>query len=46
MAPMAGKISRGARREVVSAVTERYRLAERAEKGRILDELMRDELAS
>ncbi|WP_164719102.1 MULTISPECIES: transposase family protein [Bradyrhizobium] len=29
----------GARREVVSAVTERYRLAKRAEKGRILDEL-------
>ncbi|MGY3341449.1 hypothetical protein ACVWZ4_007413 [Bradyrhizobium sp. USDA 4472] len=35
---MAGKISMGARREVVSAVTERYRSAERAEKGRILDE--------
>ena len=29
----------GARREVVSAVTERYRSAKRAEKGRILDEL-------
>lgn len=29
----------GARREVVSAVTERYRSARRAEKGRILDEL-------
>ena len=29
----------GARREVVSAVAERYRLAGRAEKGRILDEL-------
>jgi poly(3-hydroxybutyrate) depolymerase len=32
---MAGRISMGARREVVSAVTERYR----SEKGRILDEL-------
>lgn len=29
----------GARREVVSAVMERYRSAERAEKGRILDAL-------
>jgi hypothetical protein len=29
----------GARREVVSAVTDRYRSAKRAEKGRILDEL-------
>ena len=29
----------GARREVVSAVAERYRSAKRAEKGRILDEL-------
>jgi hypothetical protein len=29
----------GAQREVVSAVTERYRLAKWAEKGRILDEL-------
>lgn len=29
----------GARREVVSAVTERYRLAKQTEKGRILDEL-------
>jgi hypothetical protein len=29
----------GARREVVSAVTERYRSAKRAEKGRILDAL-------
>ena len=29
----------GARRELVSAVTERYRSAKRAEKGRILDEL-------
>ncbi|MGC0396904.1 hypothetical protein ABIF91_009316 [Bradyrhizobium sp. USDA 241] len=36
---MAGKISMGARREVVSVVTERYRSAKRAEKGRILDEL-------
>src|SRR3982074_1293324 len=36
---MAGKISMGARREVVSAVAERYRSARRAEKGRILDEL-------
>ena len=36
---MAGKISMGARREVVSAVTERYRSAKRAEKGRILDTL-------
>jgi hypothetical protein len=36
---MAGRISMGARREVVSAVTERYRSARRAEKGRILDEL-------
>src|ERR1700674_1749250 len=36
---MAGRISMGARREVVSAVAERYRLAGRAEKGRILDEL-------
>ncbi len=29
----------GARREVLSAVAERYRSAKRAEKGRILDEL-------
>ena len=29
----------GARREVVSAVTERYRSAKRTEKGRILDAL-------
>ncbi|MGC2083552.1 MAG: transposase, partial [Bradyrhizobium sp.] len=29
----------GARREVLSAVMERYRSAKRAEKGRILDEL-------
>src|ERR1700722_16066461 len=36
---MAGRISMSARREVVSAVAERYRLAKRTEKGRILDEL-------
>ena len=36
---MAGNISMGARREVVSAVAERYRSARRREKGRILDEL-------
>jgi hypothetical protein len=36
---MAGKISMGARREVLAAVAERYRSAGRAEKGRILDEL-------
>ena len=36
---MAGRISMGARREVVSAVMERYRSAKRAEKGRILDAL-------
>src|ERR1700730_9905767 len=36
---MAGRISMGARREVVAAVTERYRSAERAEKGRMLDAL-------
>jgi hypothetical protein len=36
---MAGRISMGARREVVSAVAQRYRSAKRAEKGRILDEL-------
>src|SRR5260370_7356321 len=36
---MARRIGRGARREVVSGVTERYRSAKRAEKGRILDEL-------
>ena len=41
VSPMAGQISMGARREVVLAVAERYRLAERAEKGRILDELCR-----
>jgi len=36
---MAGKISMGARREVLAAVAERYRSAGRCEKGRILDEL-------
>src|SRR5882757_5334124 len=36
---MAGRISMGARREVVSAVMERYRSAVRAKKGRILDAL-------
>jgi hypothetical protein len=36
---MAGRISMGARREVVAAVMERYRSAKRAEKGRILDAL-------
>jgi hypothetical protein len=36
---MAGTISMGARREVVSAVAERYRSTGRHEKGRILDEL-------
>ena len=36
---MAGKISMGARREVVSVVAERYRWVKRAEEGRILDEL-------
>jgi hypothetical protein len=36
---MAGRISMGARREVLAAVVERYRSAGRAEKGRILDEL-------
>src|SRR5271165_1658722 len=36
---MAGRISMGARREVLSAVAERYRWAGRREKGRILDEL-------
>jgi hypothetical protein len=39
VSPMAGQINMGARREVVLAVAERYRLAGRAEKGRILDEL-------
>jgi len=36
---MAGQISMGARREIKSAVAERYRVAGRAAKGRILDEL-------
>ena len=36
---MAGRISMGARREVLAAVAERYRSAGRREKGRILDEL-------
>jgi hypothetical protein len=36
---MARMISMGARREVLSAVMERYRSAKRSEKGRILDEL-------
>ena len=36
---MAGQVSMGARREIKSAVAERYRVAGRAEKGRILDEL-------
>jgi Integrase core domain len=36
---MAGRISMGARREVVSAVMVRYRSAKRAEKGGILDAL-------
>src|SRR5262245_32617884 len=36
---MAGNISMGARREVVSAVADRYRSAGRREKGGILDEL-------
>ena len=36
---MAGPISMGARREIKNAVAERYRVAGRAEKGRILDEL-------
>jgi hypothetical protein len=36
---MAGRISMGARREVLSAVAGRYRSARRADKGRILDEL-------
>jgi hypothetical protein len=38
VSPMAGRISMGARREVVSVVMERYRSAKRAEKGRILDD--------
>jgi hypothetical protein len=41
VALMAGTISMGARREVLSAVAERYRLAGRPEKGRILDALCR-----
>ena len=36
---MARTISMGARREVLSAVAERYRAASRRDKGRILDEL-------
>jgi hypothetical protein len=36
---MAGRISMGARREVVSVVMKRYRSAKRTDKGRILDEL-------
>jgi hypothetical protein len=36
---MAGQISMGARREITAAVAERYRSADRADKGRILDEL-------
>ncbi len=36
---MVGQISMGARREIKSAVTKRYRHAGRAEKGLILDEL-------
>jgi hypothetical protein len=36
---MAGNISMGSRREVVSAVAERYRTARRIEKSRILNEL-------
>jgi hypothetical protein len=36
---MAGKISMGARREVLAVVAERYRSAGRREKARILDEL-------
>jgi hypothetical protein len=39
MAPMARRISMGARREVMQAVAERYGAAGRREKGRILDEL-------
>src|SRR6478672_8144391 len=38
---MASSISMGARREVLSAVAERYRSAGRVEKGRILDALCR-----
>jgi hypothetical protein len=36
---MAGRLSMGARREVLAAVAGRYRSARRADKGRILDEL-------
>ena len=36
---MAGKISMGARREVLTVVAERYRAAGRREKGRMVDEL-------
>jgi hypothetical protein len=36
---MTGRISMGARREIMAAVVDRYRLAGRADKGRILDEL-------
>ena len=36
---MAGQISMGARREIKSAVAERYRVAGRVEKGRVLDDL-------
>jgi hypothetical protein len=39
MVPMAGHISMGARREIKTAVAERYRSSSRVEKGRILDEL-------
>jgi hypothetical protein len=41
VARMAGTISMGARREVLSAVAERYRSAGLVEKGRILDALCR-----
>ena len=41
MALMAGTISMGARRKVLSAVAERYWSAGRMEKGRILDALCR-----
>jgi hypothetical protein len=36
---MTGRINMSARRELVIAIAERYRTAERVEKGRILDEL-------
>src|SRR5262245_66618295 len=39
LATMTGRISMSARRELVAAVAERYRRAERGEKGRSLDEL-------